>query len=139
MIEINKNPSRNELVVFAVLLGAFLGVIGFFFHKAGNADVAQTLWKSAIPVGVVGIVLVFIAQPVVKYVYLGWMYAAFPIGWTVTHGVLALVYYLVLTPIGLCMKLFGYDPMQRTIDKSADTYWSEHDPSGEPARYFRQF
>jgi hypothetical protein len=139
MIEINKNPSRNELIVFAGLLGLFLGVIGYFCHKAGNTDMAQTLWYAMVPVAVAGVILVFIAQPGVKYIYMGWMYAVFPIGWTVTHLVLALVYYLVLTPIGLAMKLFGYDPMQRTIDKSAPSYWTEHDPSGEPARYFRQF
>ena len=91
------------------------------------------------PLALVGTVACFVAPVIVKMIYLGWMYAAFPIGWTVTHLVLAFVFYGVVTPIGLVMKLFGYDPMRRTIDKAAETYWIEHDPAGEPARYFRQF
>jgi hypothetical protein len=54
--------------------------------------------------------------------------------------VLALVYYGVLTPIGLVMKLFGYDPMKKRFDSGAATYWVKR--PGEktgPKRYFRQF
>ena len=58
----------------------------------------------------------------------------------VSHVVLALVYYLVFVPIGLLMRLFGYDPMKRGFDPEAATYWTARDPkASEPKRYFRQF
>ena len=38
---------------------------------------------------------------------------ALPIGILVSTVVLAVTYYLVLTPIGLLARLFGYDPMAR--------------------------
>ena len=67
------------------------------------------------------------------------MYAVYPIGWTVSHLALAVVYYLVVTPIGLLMRLFGRDPMRRKFDPSATTYWQPHESPDEPERYFRQF
>ena len=54
-----------------------------------------------------------------RLLYLGWMRVFYPIGWVVSHLLLAIVYYLVLTPIGLVMRLFGGDPMHRGFDRSA--------------------
>ena len=31
--------------------------------------------------------------------YVGWLYAVFPIGWTISHLILAVIYFLILTPI----------------------------------------
>jgi hypothetical protein len=71
--------------------------------------------------------------------WVGWMRAAEPMGWVVSHVVLAIVYYGVLTPVGLVMRLAGRDPMQRRFDKRAASYWVERKDHGDPGRYFRQF
>ena len=68
-----------------------------------------------------------------------WMYAFFPLSWTVSHLLFAAVFYLVVTPIKLGLTLVGYDPLGRRWDRSADTYWHEHNPASDPKRYFRQF
>jgi len=46
---------------------------------------------------------------------------------------------LVFTPIGLTMRLFGWDPLERRFDPNASTYWVEHKPPASPSRYFQQF
>lgn len=38
--------------------------------------------------------------------------------------ILGAVFYLFITPVGLMMRLFRRDPMQRSIDKRIATYWS---------------
>ena len=38
--------------------------------------------------------------------------------------ILAVVFYIFVTPIALVMRLFGRDPMHRAIDESVDTYWT---------------
>lgn len=38
--------------------------------------------------------------------------------------ILGVVFYLFVTPIGLIMRLFRRDPMQRSIDKKIGSYWS---------------
>jgi len=68
------------------------------------------------------------------------MYAAFPIGWTVSHVLLAVVYFAVLTPTGLGLRLLGYDPMSRR-DRSEEktSYWERECAPENRERYFRQF
>ena len=56
-----------------------------------------------------------------------------------THLLLAAVYFGVLTPIGLIMRLAGRDPMERRIDRAAPTYWVARRPVTDVRRYFRQF
>ena len=53
--------------------------------------------------------------------------------------ILGLIYYLVLTPIGLLMRVFGKDPMRRRLDRTAESYWIERDEAAASERYFKQF
>ena len=38
--------------------------------------------------------------------------------------------YLVVTPIGLLMRLFGKDPLRLKMDPSSKSYWIKRDPPG---------
>jgi len=51
--------------------------------------------------------------------------AAHAIGWFNTRVILILVYYLLLTPTGLIMKLCGKDLLDRKIDRGCQSYWRE--------------
>ena len=55
-----------------------------------------------------------------------------------SHLVLAVIYYLILTPIAIVMRTFGRDQLRLRFDASARSYWKEHDPAADTARYFRQ-
>ena len=136
VIDINKNPSRRELLVFGILLGLFAALVGALCRfRFGAPGVARTVWIAG--AAVVG--LYFVLPPLRRPLYLGWIYAAFPIGWVVSHLVLAAIYYLVFTPIGLILRAAGKDPMTRAFDRSAQSYWVEHDPHKDLRRYVRQF
>ncbi len=69
----------------------------------------------------------------------GWMEATAPMGWTVSCLVLGITWYLVITPIGLVMRLLRRDPLRLKRDSSASTYWVDHSMPSETSRYFRQF
>ena len=62
---------------------------------------------------------------ILKPVYRVWMTLAVVMGFIMTRVILSVVYYLVMTPIGLAMRLFGKDPMHRRIDPEASSYWIE--------------
>jgi carbamoyltransferase len=47
------------------------------------------------------------------------------IGWVVTKIVLAVIFYMVFTPIGIFLRLRGRDLLDEAIDKSAATYWRQ--------------
>ncbi|HUP42184.1 MAG TPA: SxtJ family membrane protein [Thermoanaerobaculia bacterium] len=62
----------------------------------------------------------------------------FGIGWTLSYLVLGIVYYLVLTPVGLLLRLAGHDPLERAREEGRPSYWVERQPARELGRYFRQ-
>lgn len=51
-----------------------------------------------------------------------WMVFADIAGWVNTRIIMLLLFYVMILPIGLIMRLVGYDPMQRKIDPDAKTY-----------------
>ncbi len=135
LIEINKNPSKGELLFFGAVFPIFFGVIGgVVFGVTESLELPTIIWSVA---GIVTAVF-FGIKPLRVPIYLGWIYLAFPIGWTVSHLLLLVAYYLVLTPSGLLMRLAGRDPMRRGIDTQADSYFIPH-RAAETARYFKQF
>jgi hypothetical protein len=137
LVEINWTPSRKELRQFAGLwLPVFAALAGaLVVYRSGNWRAAAAVWVAGAIAGAVGLLRPQLFKPV----FLGWMVAAYPIGWTVSTLVLLATYYLVFTPVALLMRLFRYDPLYRRIERARPTYWVEHDQPGDPATYFRQF
>ena len=136
LIEINRHPTAKELRWFGVLLAGFVVLAGAFVRwRLGDAAAAHAIWV----LGTVVTGSYAAVPPLRRWIYLGWLYAAFPIGWTVSHLVLAATYYLVVTPIGLLVRWIRGDPLERAPDRSAETYWTARRPTGGVQRYFRQF
>ncbi len=53
---------------------------------------------------------------------------------------MAMLFYLTVVPTGLIMRLLGKDPLHRTFDRDAISYWTERTPPGpEPASMKNQF
>ena len=135
LLEKNREPGARELKWFGLLLFAFLCLIGGLVSwKAGSLRPLFVLGTIGLIIGAV----YYAMPPIQRTIFLAWMAAVYPIGWTISHLLLALTDYLVLTPIGLVLRLLR-DPMQREFDAAADSYWVEHDPGKDAARYFRQF
>jgi hypothetical protein len=137
VIQINRNPTHRQLRQFGWLWMAFVALFGAVaWLKFHNPLLARGLWIAAVTVPVLGWAL-----PVfMRLVFLGMSYLAWPIGFAVSHVVLAGVYYLVLTPIGLVTRLFGYDSMKKAFDREASSYWVPRATGDvDPKRNFRQF
>jgi hypothetical protein len=136
MIRINHNPSRRYLAVFALLwLGVFCVLGGMSWWRSGACVTANMFWAIAVAIPVLGLIW----PGALRLVYLAISYATYPIGLVVSYIILAIVYYLVLTPIGIVMRVTGYDPMHRNFDRSAKTYWIPRETEEGTERYFKQF
>jgi hypothetical protein len=54
----------------------------------------------------------------------------------VSPVVLGIMFFLVITPMGLLMRAFGKDPLRLRFDRSASTYWIPREPPGPPPDSF---
>ena len=52
--------------------------------------------------------------------------------------ILAILFYGVFGPVGFLMRLFGKDPMQRSFDARAKSYWIVREPPGPAPDTFKQ-
>ncbi len=137
MISINWKPSSRELRMFAVLLMVFFAIVaGIWKFKSSETTGPAILVSVAWTIGLLGLAI----PQAVRWVYVGWMAAVFPIGWVVSHLLLAVIFFGVIMPIGLILRVLGRDPMRKMLDRSATTYWIARptEPT-DSQRYFRQF
>ena len=134
LIRINKNPSRPQLLLFGAAWLVFFGGWGFAAWTKAAPSLARGLWVLAGVVPLAGLLV----PGLLRLVYIGLSYATYPIGFVVSHVVLAIIYYLVFTPIGLIMRLLRYDPLSRRSDAQAPSYWKEGTNPKPVASYFRQ-
>jgi len=71
-----------------------------------------------------------LALPVVlRPLYFIWMAFAAVAGWFMTRVILAILFYLIITPIGLVMRLTGRDPLDRKFPGKEKSYWVKCEPS----------
>lgn len=136
LIRIDHGPSGRKLALFGILWMLLLGVLGLIVLKrTGSPPAAAAVWATALLLAAICCIL----PGLTRILYLGVIYATLPVALVVSFLVLLLVYYLVLTPTGLLMRLFAYDPMHRRFHPDAQTYWLPREQDEDVSRYFRQF
>ncbi len=136
LIEIQWNPDRRFLRQFSAMFLLFFVVVGALrYFRHDSPSTAWLLWTIGGTLGIMG--LAFPAA--MRYVYLAWMIAIYPLAWVVSHLLLSGIFLLVVTPLALLMRLTGRDPLHRRIDRSEPSCWSRRETSVDSKRYFRQF
>ena len=66
-----------------------------------------------------------------------WMKLAEAMSYVSSRIILAIVFFLVLTPIGLVKRAMGWDPLQRR-SASRDTFWQPY-PERPPRHYEKMY
>jgi hypothetical protein len=137
LLELNISPKVGQLRMFGLLwFPLFCGVVGWISWRSTGSYIA--LYAAGGAAGLT-ILLGLVAPKLLKPLFVGLMIVSFPIGWVVSHVLMALMYYALITPFGLVMRAVGYDPMNRKLDPSADTYWRKLPQSPGNTQYFRQY
>ncbi len=134
LIRIHRNPTGRQLMVFALAWLIICAILGLKLWVRGHALAAEIAWGLAADAPLVGL----INRELLRRLYVGLSYATYPIGTAVSCVFLAVVYYLVLTPLGLVARLFGHDPLSVRFDATARSYWSSRHPTKSVEDYFRQ-
>ena len=136
MIDINYHPQPRELRWFGILQLPLFGLVAWtVYRRTGNPVLPGAIAVASVVMTVIGLTV----PARLRMVYVGWMLAAFPIGWLVSHLLLAGIFYLLVTPVGIAMRCMRYDPMQLKHDRNRKTYWIPRPAPPGLKRYFRQF
>lgn len=86
-------------------------------------------------IGVAGLV-----KPVaVKKLFIGATIAAMPLGWVMMQLMLAIMFYVVLTPIALIRRLSGRDPLQLRRQSGKQSSWVQRGNPPPPENYLKQY
>jgi hypothetical protein len=112
------------LIIVSLLLW-YLGKVSFIYFSI---------------IGGLFVILAFIAIPVLRPFHKLWMMLALMMGFVMSRVILTLLFYIVLTPVGLIAKLVGKKFMPLGFDKNAVTYWEKRGNSvNKKIDYERQF
>ena len=145
MVEVNFRPDERTLRQFGwIALGGF-GLLALcawnqwlvFRHlsPAWGETVAFTLAG----LGVLSALFSLVFPRANAPLFIGLSVAAFPIGFVLSYLIMATLFYVVIAPVGLLLRLVGKDPMDRRFLPSAKTYWVDARPARAKRDYFKQF
>lgn len=134
--EINWNPTTKDLRKFGMAILIGFGLIGALFYWKNFQRASSFLWLISVGVPFLAFFLPSFSKPF----YYVWMGLAFVMGTILSNLILLIIFYLVITPTGLVMKLIGRDELRLKKSSYRDnTYWINHDKIDNKDYYERLF
>ena len=120
---------------FGLIFAALASAIALWPVLRGDA-LRWWLIGLAVLLAAVGLVVPKLLHPLNR----AWMWVGRCLNRIVNPVLLGLVFFGVLTPLGLAMRATGRDPLRLRFDRSARSYWILRDPPGpDPKSMIRQF
>lgn len=137
MIDLIKNPTRRQLRQFGgIFLPVALGVAAWLVRRSGASWTVPDILLAAAG----GSIVTALWRPAwLRLPFLGLQYLAYPIGYVLSHVLMAVVFFGVVTPVGLLVRTFRGDPLDRKLDPAATTHWTSHTGPSSVERYFRPY
>jgi hypothetical protein len=126
--------SPRALRRFGLMVGLAILLLGGVFvwrHRGAG-------WP-LIFVGAVLILSAGLAPQTLKWIHGPWMIVALALGWVMTRVLLTIVFFLVVTPIGLIQRLFGKRLIEVAFRTDAATYWQSRTARPVSEDYEKQF
>ena len=119
---------------FGFILAGILSILGLIAFLRGH----EQYWVEW-PLAVLILFLSFSAIRILTYIYRFWMLMAEGISWVLLRLILGVFYYLILSPVGFAMRLFGRDVLDEKIDHEASSYWKKRGEKPAREQYERLF
>ena len=112
-----KKTTKQQLRSFGLILAGGFSVIGLAPLIRGHNI---RIWALAVAVifGLLGLIVPQILKPVFRV----WMALGEVLAWINTRIILTILYYALIVPIGMILRMNGKDPMRLKFDREATTY-----------------
>lgn len=141
MIKLQLKPEPRVLRQFAFLAVVGLPLLAILVLRLCGAFAwTHPALLVAAAAGVLQLVL-FLAgiTAITRAVFVAIMVVAAPLGFVISHVLIAAVFYLVLTPIALVFRMTGRDVLGKRLDRTATTYWNERRTARPATSYFKLY
>lgn len=134
--EIKKIESTpKKLREFGFVVGGVFAVLGTVFLLRGKAHFPYFLYP-----GVALVLLGVLAPGTLKPLQKAWMALAVLMGWVMTRLLLSVLFFLILTPIGLFLRITGKDLLDLRFPAKDPSCWKPcPKDTRAPADYEKQF
>ena len=126
--------NRKELVKFGITMAVILGIIGLLLLRKGRGSYAYFLGAAIIFLGT-GLAVPVVLKPVFYF----WMTFARILGFFMTRVILSILFFVILTPVGLLARIFRKDFLDEKIDRGAASYWKPVAGDKGKESYEKQF
>lgn len=131
----NIKSEKKELREFGLTIGIILVILSIL-----------ALWRGKhilpyIPAaGVLFIILGFAIPKALLPFQKAWMAFSVILGFFMSRLILAILFYAVVTPIGLITRLFGMDILDQRMDRKKSSYWKKRqEETKEKSSYENQY
>ena len=115
----NIKSEKSDLRNFGIIVGIILLIIsGFLFWKEKES------FQIFLAIGITLFLTAIAIPAVLKPVYWMWMIFAIILGWFMTRVILSLLFYVIITPIGLTLRFFGKQFVELRWEKSKESCWN---------------
>lgn len=118
-------PSSNRQ--FGLVVGFFLVLVSLW-PLLRHGQVRQAVLGAALAMLFVALLAPALLHPLNR----AWTMLGRVLARVVNPAAMAVLFYLVFTPVALLLRLFGKDPLRLQADSKASSYWIERQPPGPP-------
>jgi hypothetical protein len=119
---------------FGLLVGAVFGLLGLWWFYRGKFATAAYVFT------ITGTALVLLGAVFPRLLVIPrklWMKLAEALAYVSSRIILAIIFFLVLTPIGLIKRAMGWDPLERRSG-SRESFWHPY-PARDRRHYERMY
>jgi ABC-type xylose transport system permease subunit len=128
-----KKSFRTEREFGLIVGGIFVLLSSWWIYRGKFPSVRYV----TLPLGALLVVLGILIPRSLVYPNKAWMPLAEALSFVSTRIILAIVYFLVLTPIGVIKRLFGWDPLHRR-ESSRESYWRPYSERQRDTRHYEK-
>ncbi|MGK7881163.1 MAG: SxtJ family membrane protein [Crocosphaera sp.] len=110
---------KKGLREFGLITGVFIALLfGLLLPLLWGHDLPLIPWIIA---GCLAFLSLFIPQSLVP-IYQGWMKVAQVLAWVNNRLILGIIFFIIVTPMALIMKIIKRDPLTRKFEFRLETY-----------------